>query len=314
MHPPPNRTPALALSASKATRGFSLIELAVVLAILGLIVGIGLQALAAYISTEARKVTTARLSGVDAAMVNFVAQQRRLPCPANGTIATGAANAGVEQRNAGNGTCLPAAIQTGVVPWVTLGLSESDSTDGWNNRLTYRTISATVGAGNVGFTSNQALDMTNCDPSAGAAMVSRTFAGQPVMTCVANAVGICDLNAVATCTAPANFVLNRGVGVQDGLGNWLMNPAIGTGAAYVLISHGDSATGAYNNAGVIQAGSIPASLAEIQNRNNAVMQPFYMDARFIDGNVPAHFDDMLSRPSLMSLITKAQLGPRAHLQ
>lgn len=301
-------------SASKAARGFSLIELAVVLAILGLIAGIGLQTMTAYVSTEARKVTNARLSGVDAAMVNFVAQQRRLPCPANGTIAAGAVTAGVEQRNPGNGTCLAAAIQNGVVPWVTLGLSEADASDGWNNRLTYRTISATAGAGNVGFTSNQALDMTNCDPSGAAAMVTRTFAGQPVMSCVANAVGVCDLNAVATCTAPANFVLNRGVGVQDGLGNWLMDPAIGMGAAYVLISHGDSATGAYNSQGVLQAGSIPASLAEIQNRNNAVMQPFYMDARFIDGNVAAHFDDMLSRPSLMSVITKAQLGPRAHLQ
>ncbi len=73
MHPPPNRRPAMTMSASLATRGFSLMELAVVLTILGLTAGIGLQALAAYVSTAARKVTTARLSEMDAAIGDFVA-------------------------------------------------------------------------------------------------------------------------------------------------------------------------------------------------------------------------------------------------
>lgn len=303
----------MVIGADKPARGFTLIEMAVVLLILGLLIGFGLQSTLVYLNTERRKTATARLAGVDAAIANFVAQQRRLPCPADGATASGAAAAGVEQRIAANGTCVAGAITRGVVPWVTLGLAEADAQDGWSNRLTYRTVTATVGAGNVGLTSNQALDMSNCDPSGAAARVSVTFAGQPVMSCVQNAVAVCDLATVAGCTSPTNYLANRGIRIEDGLGNILMNPANGTGAAYVLISHGEAASGAYNSAGIIQGGTPAPGPGEVQNRNNFALQPFYVDGIFNDGPV-AHFDDMLSRPSLMSVITKAQTGPRAHLQ
>lgn len=334
-------------------RGFSLVEMAVVLAILGLVMAIGLQSTGAYLSNEKRKTTTARLAGIDAAMINFVAQQRRLPCPANGAVATGTAGAGVEQRNA-NGTCIAAAIAAGVVPWITLGISEADAQDGWSNRITYRTVSATVGANNFGFTSNQALDMTECDPAGTGGRADRSFGtpAQTVSTCIANGSGppapapapppfgpcnLANLNSDSrNCTSPTRFLAGRGIMVRDGAapypGNPIMDPRIpnpppapplppappndiSNGAAYVLISHGDNAAGAYNSAGIIQVGGGPAPGAgETQNRNNNAMQAFYVDAQFSDGPVAAHFDDIISRPSLMSIITKAQLGPRAHLQ
>lgn len=298
-------------------RGFSLLEIAIVLAILGFVLTIGLKSTGAYLSAERRQTTVARLAGIDAAMVNFVALQKRLPCPADGTIATGGANAGVELRTPATGVCT--AMVTGVVPWVTLGLSESEGQDGWGGRITYRTVSAVaVPPGvNLGFTSNQALDMTNCDPAGSAVMVTRVFALQSVQSCVANLAGACDLNNVAGCTSPLNFLLNRGIAVRDSsvAGNLLMAPASGNGAAYVLISHGENRAGGYSNAGVIQAASGAYSANEQVNRNNLAIQGFYVDAAQNDSTDPvAHFDDLMLRPSLMSVVTRAQLGPRAHLQ
>lgn len=40
--------------------------------------------------------SSAGLSKIDAALANFVAQYKRLPCPANGAIASGSPNAGIE--------------------------------------------------------------------------------------------------------------------------------------------------------------------------------------------------------------------------
>lgn len=90
-----------------------------------------------------------------------------------------------------------------------------------------------------------------------------------------------------------------------------MDPATGNGAAYVLISHGESGAGAYSTGGVLMPGSVPMSARETPNTNNAALQPFYVDAPFVEGSGATHFDDILSRPSVMSVITKAQLGPRA---
>ena len=51
------------------------------LAILGFVLTIGLQATGAYLSHERRKVSLARVAGLDVALANYVAVQGRLPCP-----------------------------------------------------------------------------------------------------------------------------------------------------------------------------------------------------------------------------------------
>jgi len=305
----------------RKSRGFSLVEIAIVLAILGFVLTIGLKSTGAYLSAERRQTTVARLAGIDAALVNYVAVQRRLPCPADGTLATG-----LEARTAATGVCT--AMATGVVPWVTLGLSEGEALDAWNNRITYRTVSAVVavipGGTNNGFTSDQALDMTNCD-TAGAVGTTTELRAlgpslQPVNTCVANGAppGCSSVN-LTLCTPPLNFVINRGLAVRDGLvppavpnGAEVMSPANGTGAAYVLISHGENRGGAYSRAGAIQTGSPVNSALEEINNNNQAIQAFYMDAPQVDPDGVNHFDDIVVRPTLTSVITRAQLGPRVH--
>ena len=304
----------------RKSRGFSLVEIAIVLAILGFLLTIGLKSTGAYLSAERRQTTVARLAGVDAALVNYVALQKRLPCPADGALQPGDANLGLERRDNGTGLCLidPSPPVTpfmsrGVVPWVTLGITETEALDGWNNRITYRTVSAANG-----FTNNNALDMTQCATNGTEDEQVPAVAPIPKTACNAN----CSAANLTLCTKPTDFLLNRGIVVQNGAGVVIMDrlptpyappfplPSAPTAAAFLLISHGENRGGAYSSSGVIQVASPANSALENVNNNNQVFQAFYVDAPQVDADGPAHFDDILLRPTLMSVITRAQLGPR----
>lgn len=293
------------------SRGFSLVEIAMVLAILGFVLTIGLKSTGAYLSAERRQTTVARLAGVDAALVNYVALQKRLPCPADGELQPGEANADVEVLRdtvaPAIGTCTVAAINKGVVPWVTLGITEAEAQDGWGNRISYRT-SITP---RVALTIDNKMDMTLCDPAGTDALPLPGL--RPTPTCTAT-------------TPPLNYLwgLGRGLEVRDDSGvagvklmdpfPAIVAPAVvppaPTGAAYVLISHGENRGGAYSSAGVIQTGSPANSALENINDNNQAIQLFYVDAPQVDAAGPNHFDDIVVRPTIMSVVTRAGLGPR----
>ncbi len=86
---------------------------------------------------EVRNITDTRkqLEDIKEALIGFALNQGRLPCPADPTIATGSANAGIERA----ACSVVAGTVTGVVPWATLGLRE---TDAWGRRFTYRVSAA----------------------------------------------------------------------------------------------------------------------------------------------------------------------------
>jgi hypothetical protein len=68
------------------------------------------------------------------AIIGFAQANGRLPCPANGALASGAAGAGTEQAPGGSGNEDCGANTFGVVPWATLGVPETDS---WGRRFSY---------------------------------------------------------------------------------------------------------------------------------------------------------------------------------
>ncbi len=113
--------------------GFSLVELAVVLAILGLLLGALLKPLRGQVETQQYQEAERALADVRDAVIGFALANGRLPCPADATVVSGAAGAGVEART---GTTCSSA--NGVVPWTTLGLPELDP---WGRRYTYRVTS-----------------------------------------------------------------------------------------------------------------------------------------------------------------------------
>lgn len=106
-----------------------------VLMIIGLLLGGLIPTLSAQMESQRITETRKSLGEIQDALIGFAIINGRLPCPADGTIATGQANAGVEAI-AGT-TCSNVAnnAAAGVLPWATLGVSE---TDAWGQRFTYR--------------------------------------------------------------------------------------------------------------------------------------------------------------------------------
>ncbi len=114
----------------KRHRGFTLVELAVVLAIFGLLLGILVIPLSTQVDQQRIGETERQLAAVREALMGFAIANGRLPCPANPALASGTALAGTE--NKPGAACFAAE---GVLPWATLGVPE---TDAWGWRLTYR--------------------------------------------------------------------------------------------------------------------------------------------------------------------------------
>lgn len=139
---------------AKADLGFTLTELAVVLFIISLLIGGLLIPLGTQHDQDKRQQTKNTLREINDALIGFTLANGRLPCPADASIAVGANNAGVEAVSAVGGPCAcnaatpeiatiggtacsdtaPGSV-TGIVPWATLGLPETDTNGG---RFTYR--------------------------------------------------------------------------------------------------------------------------------------------------------------------------------
>jgi hypothetical protein len=85
-----------------------------------------------------------------------------------------------------------------------------------------------------------------------------------------------------------------------------------TGAAYVLISHGESGGGAYLNTGQLATSLTTDGTEEQKNYANLGLAAYYVDDQATDVGGAAHFDDVLVRPSVLNVANKAGLGPRTH--
>lgn len=244
-----------------------------------------------------------QMAALDLALANFVAQNRRLPCPADGRVASGAAAAGIEA--AAGGACTAAIASFGVVPWVTLGLPESSAVDPWQGRITYR-VQAALASSTLAL-----MNMSWCDPAG-----ALDGASGLTLACTAPCAG-------AACKHPNNFLYSKGLQVQDGAAAWLNQPApawpgspvpmpASSGAAYVLVAHGPNGHGAYNSSGILVANAALAGTSELANANNQALTAgtIFIDRPRNDSAAPAHFDDVLSHPTIAVVLASARLGAR----
>lgn len=136
---------------ARPQRGFTLLELSISLMVIALLTGMAVSSGVGVLSASRLVATQKRMKAIDNALMQFRTANDRLPCPADLTIAVGAANFGVE--GATPGTCTggtpsanhsaagitntSATAAEGAVPVVTLGLPNDDMVDGWGNRFRY---------------------------------------------------------------------------------------------------------------------------------------------------------------------------------
>jgi prepilin-type N-terminal cleavage/methylation domain-containing protein len=330
--------------------GFSLIEIAIVLGILALLLTLFTGMSTNLISQHRRELTRTRLANIDMALTLFVSQYKRLPCPADGKLVSSDPSAGKENPlpappASQPANCTPASTNNqkdGVVPWVALGLTASDIEDGWGGRFTYR-----VGPDLV---MNNAMDFSSCDPAGGNpanAVPPPPVLPPPPPNCYPVGLPATGCNAgnlpiaFQYCTSP-NIALTgapgKGLVVEDVAGNVIMDPClnratsppalVSTGAAYMLISHGADGGGAYNGLGIKQDSNTVAGTMEEKNfpyhqylpsgacpATSFLVDDVYNGGYNAGAGVPDptyHFDDMVSRPNILTVATRAQLGPRSH--
>ncbi len=313
--------------------GFTLVELALVLLVIGLLAFLFLPPSLALLEQGRRNDTRAKLQTLEHALARFVAVNRRLPCPANGAYGTGQPLSGLEQRAPGGG-CANAALANGVVPWRSLGVDDALAIDAWSSLVTYRVwtraASGVQSGVQTGLTQGGGLDMSACDPAgtgpldAAQGCAPGTPASAP-LTFLAikpdagpgepqwrqmRGFGICrNLPCVRTVQAAAPSA------------NELARRVDGNGAAYVLISHGGNRLGAFTVGGSLVAGAMGAReavnangqamrwTAQGQNPDPNIDDTFYIDAEF-DENPADTFDDVVRRPSVLEVAYGAGLGPR----
>lgn len=123
-------------------QGFSLIELTLVLAILGVVIGGMLPLLGSWMERNTLQTTRSRMDAVDEALLLFLMRQQRLPCPALPGAAgqPGGAEALIQtvpQGAGGQARAVRCARTTGMIPYRALGLPQRLVLDGWSRPFSY---------------------------------------------------------------------------------------------------------------------------------------------------------------------------------
>ncbi len=234
-------------------------------------------------STMERAIETrASSSSFDQAIANFVATNKRLPCPASPTDGNG-----LEAATTPFTTCTAA---TGVLPWGALGLKFDDALDKWGRKYSYRVFS-----GNTGFTQIDGLNAINCNT---AALLTATQVA-------IDANGKCATSPNST-MAP-DFYTGKGLIVND-------KGVVVSGVAYVIISHGATGRGSYGADHSATRSTLPtAGGRELINTTAPVDNTYWvLDASAVgaDPANAAFFDDIISYKSVTELLTAANALPR----
>lgn len=176
---------------SRTQTGFTLVEMAIVLAIVALLMAGLLPTLSSQIEQRRSSDTSKQLEDIKDALIGFAIINGRLPCPANST-SNGA------ERPAGGGICT--VFYNGFVPAATLGLSgTTDSSgfliDSWGQRIRYAVTSSNTNA----FT-------TASTPTAGMQGVGISILQPDLLVCTTS-------NGISATSCGTNYYLTATPGV-----------------------------------------------------------------------------------------------------
>ncbi len=149
--------------------GFSLVEMAIVLAIVGLLMAGLMPALSGQIEQSRRKETRKLLEEIQQALIGYAIINSKLPCP---TTQTDPAHA---KYGLADDSCASPATE-GYLPWKTLGIAETDawgsprssSGDQWLGYWRYRVEPSFASTFTLDTTSNMTLKLQVKDSSGNA--------------------------------------------------------------------------------------------------------------------------------------------------
>lgn len=137
-------------------RGFSLVELAVVFAIVALLLGGLLYTLSAQTEQRNFEETRRRLELARELVLSFAVVNGRLPCPARTAVTTSPVTTTGEEVRGSDGQCLgdgvtdyyggvSGGVTLGLLPAKSIGFQQTDSSgfavDAWGNRIRYSVAS-----------------------------------------------------------------------------------------------------------------------------------------------------------------------------
>lgn len=263
---------------STRQRGFTLLELAVVLVIISLIAGFGVNIGQNAVKNGTRLTMLEKMALIKTALDNYANRNGYLPCPADPLLRPDNANFGQQSVNFGVeasgciSTAAPYGVQQqgntwiGMVPTQSLGLDESYAIDAWGNKITYA-----VSGNHVGLSGNT-MGLNSYAEQQGTIIVNSNTLAAPV-------------------TLSTNFT---------GLP--------GEGATYVVVSHGKDGRGAIGQNATAPGLACTGSTIDVQNcdRSNAV---FY-DSEYNEGAQTATtFDDYVVWGSNATARTPVNLLP-----
>ncbi len=236
--------------------GFTLVEMAVVVVIIGILMAMGLAMTNSMMQNTQRSTTKDREDYVRDAMIAYFTANHRLPCPDNGSNVGNTGRDGVEDRLVGGANPLVTSGCTtalGTVPFLTLGIARERAIDAYGNFITYRLDTAR----------NWHLTST-----------FQASPGTPLVPCNPPGIIAAPLVGLSVFSAPATL--------QTGT------------AATVLISHGPNGLGAYNQ-GTTNASrnTLPAIAGEQGNTVAAPAAPAGYRAYVYSDSAAAPFDDVV---------------------
>ncbi len=155
--------------------GFTLVEIAVVMIIGGLIIGSLASSLVIYQSTQLKKETENRLEIIQEALQQYLDINQKYPCPADVNVAPDTAGFGTEDSG---GVCTLApvpgetisvgGVRIGSIPTRALSIPDEYAADAWGNRFKYAVTEAlaspggfVAGAGAISVVDSGGLSLLN---------------------------------------------------------------------------------------------------------------------------------------------------------
>ena len=121
-------------------RGFSLIELSIVMVIVATVATLGLEGAATFLENSAEDVTQERIKVIDEALVKFYKVNGRLPCPGGRTVSVVDASSmggyGLEYCNSAIAIS-STSLRQGMIPVRTLNLPLEYAIDGYGSKFNY---------------------------------------------------------------------------------------------------------------------------------------------------------------------------------